>query len=244
MLADNGMTLSLIHILIAIKSSMEKEKENINILRLQLYQQLFIYGDVIPLSFVVDLALFEKEIRQFDNNWVIYNKHKGFNGRHGLSITSLDGGMSGEPDLQSLYEYAQNTGNNVSENQFCEPTEAFRKISSLHPLLTYFTGGLGRCRVIRFKNGGYFPPHRDQSIQFQVPDYFRILVPLNNSGRNSFYFIYDDKKIVYEPGRAYLFNALKEHSVFSFQDDVYTFAMSLQLNQKNIEQVIRHFWVK
>ena len=238
------MTLLTNSIVISKKHIMEQEKENINIQRLQLYQQLFIYGDVIPLSFQVDLVAFEKEVKNFDSHWVIYNKHKGFNGRYGLSITSLDGGMSGEPDLQSLYEFSQKTGQKLSENQFCEPTEAFRKITTLHPLLHHFIGGLGRCRVVKFQNGGYFPPHRDQSVQFQVPDYFRILVPLTNTGRNSFYFIYDDKKIQYEPGRAYLFNALKEHSVFSFQDDVYTFAMSLQLNQENIRQAIQAFAVK
>lgn len=223
---------------------MENVIENININRLQLYQQLFLYGDIIPLQFQIDLDLFEKEVLPFEDSWVIYNKHKGYNGRHGLSITSLDGGMSGEPDLQSLYEYSKITGVKVSENQFCVPTEAYKKMTSLHTLLNHFQGGLGRCRIVRFKAGGHFPPHRDQSIQYQVPDYFRILVPLNNTGRNSFYFMYDGYKYEYEPGRAYLFNALKEHSVFSFQDDVYTFAMSLQLNQENIKNAVHSFLVK
>lgn len=96
-----------------------------------LYQQLFIYGDFIPLKFKIDLDLYNKEVGFFDNFWVDYNKHKGSTGRKGLSITSLDGGMSGDPDLQSLYEYSKKTGKNYSENQFNKPTEAYNKISSL-----------------------------------------------------------------------------------------------------------------
>lgn len=211
---------------------------NINSQRNSLYQQLFIYGDFIPLKFKINLEQYSNEIGQFDKNWVVYNKQRGDTGRLGLSITSLDGGMSGDPDLQSLYQYSKETGKNISENQFCNPTEAFKKLSSLHELLNFFNGGLGRCRLVKFSPGGHFPPHRDQSIKYNVPDYFRIFIPLINTGQNSLYFIYDDKKISYEPGRAYLFNALKTHSVFSFANDVHTFAMSLQLNENNIESAL------
>lgn len=221
-----------------------EQSQEINEKRLLLYQQLFLYGDFMPLDFKIDLELFDSEIKDFDSNWVIYNKHKGDTGRLGLSITSLDGGMSGEPDLQSLYEYSKITGKTYSENDFNQPTSAYKKISSLHGILNTFEGGLGRCRLVKFKAGGFFPPHRDQSIKFQVPDYFRIFVPLSLCEENSLYFIYDGKKINYEPGRAYLFNALKLHSVFSFQNNTMTFAMSLQLNQTNIRLAIQNLLVK
>lgn len=223
---------------------MFEEIELINQKRLLLYQQLFLYGDFVPLDFKIDLDLFQNEIQQFESNWVVYNKNKGPTGRLGLSVTSLDGGMSGEPDLQSLYEHSKLTGQSYSENDFNKPTEAYRKLTSLHPLLNRFDAGLGRCRIVKFDAGGFFPPHRDQSIRFQVPDYFRIFVPLINCDENSLFFIYEDKKIRFEIGRAYLFNALKTHSVFSFKKDTYTFAMSLQLNQQNIKQAIHSLWVK
>ncbi|OFZ29183.1 MAG: hypothetical protein A2622_14165 [Bdellovibrionales bacterium RIFCSPHIGHO2_01_FULL_40_29] len=218
--------------------------EKVNTSRLSLYQQLFIYGDFIPLNFKIDTDLFLNEIKQFDNDWVVYNKHKGDTGRMGLSVTSLDGGLSGEPDLQSLYEFSQRTGKVYSENDFCRPTEVFKKVTAIQNILTTFEDGLGRCRIVKFSAGGFFPPHRDQSIKYQVPDYFRIFIALNNCGENDLYFIYDDKKIKYEVGRAYLFNALKPHSVFSFTKDAYTFAISLQLNQKNIQKAIQSFLVK
>jgi hypothetical protein len=223
---------------------MNDSLQQINQQRLLLYQQLFLYGDFIPLNIKIELSLFQQEIESFQDQWVVYNKHKGSTGRWGLSITSLDGGMSGEPDLQSLYEYAQVSGQNISENQFNKPTEAYHRLTSLHPLLRSFSGGLGRCRIVRFDRGGFFPPHRDQSVSYQVPDYFRIFVPLISTGENLLYFIYDDKKIFYEPGRAYLFNALKTHSVFSFINGAHTFAMSLSLNQQNIKDVISRLEVR
>lgn len=223
---------------------MNENFEAINSERALLYQQIFFYGDFIPLKFKIDLELFAREIIEFKDQWVTYNKHKGDTGRKGLSITSLDGGMSGEPDLQSLYEYAKISGKQYSENEFNKPTKAYHHLTSLHPILRHFEGGLGRCRIIKFSAGGFFPPHRDQSIRYTVPDYFRIFVPLMNTGMNDFHFIYENQKMIFEPGRAYLFNALKTHSVFSFKDEAHTFAMSLLLNPQNIKSSIEAFEIK
>lgn len=223
---------------------MDQNIQTVNEKRLLLYQQLFLYGDFVPLSFKVDIELFTKEIVAFDQNWVLYNKQKGDTGRYGLSLTSLDGEMSGNPDLQSLYEYSKTTGKNISDNEFNKPTDAYKKLTSLSSILSHFEGGLGRCRVVKFRAGGFFPPHRDQPVSFQVPDHFRIFIPLQNTGDTDMFFIYEDRKISYEPGRAYLFNALKIHSVFSFRNDAHTVALSLQLNQLNIKNAIQALMVK
>ena len=45
-----------------------------------------------------------KEMEPFKDEWKPYNVRKP-NNRWGLSITSLDGGLSGIPDLDSVYEY-------------------------------------------------------------------------------------------------------------------------------------------
>ena len=217
---------------------MDNQTDEINTRRLSLYQQLFLYGDFQPLKFKIDVEQLQTELSQFDSNWVVYNKHKGSTGRLALSVTSLDGGLSGEPDLQSLKEFSERTGKIYSENDFNKPTQVYQSCKSLHEVLNYFEGGLGRCRIVKFDKGGFFPPHRDLSLKHQVPDYFRIFVPLQNTGENSLYFIYDDKKIKYEVGRAYLFNALKTHSVFSFAENTVTLAISLQLNQTNIRSAI------
>lgn len=216
------------------KNDSKTQIEEINVRRLQLYSQLFLYGDIVPLKFKINSEVLDKELLSFKDQWVPYNVQKGERGRMGLSVTSLDGKMSGYPDLQSLYQYGQDTGLKVSENDFTQLTEVYDKVPSVRELLEYFKDHLGRSRFVRFKAGGHFPPHRDHSLHFQMPDYFRLFVPLSNTGEDRLFFIYDNKIIPYEPGRVYLFNALKTHTVFSVIDDTLTLALSLRLSQSAI----------
>ena len=53
-----------------------------------------------------------KEIKQFKDDWKPYNPKKP-NNRFGLSVTSIDGGLSGIPDLTSLRDYKLQTGKEV-----------------------------------------------------------------------------------------------------------------------------------
>ena len=66
-----------------------------------LYDTLARYGDVYALSLHTDRDIL-KELKKY--NWVQYNPRKNIP-RRGLSITSLDGGLSGIPDLDSVKEY-------------------------------------------------------------------------------------------------------------------------------------------
>lgn len=217
--------------------------EATNAARLSLFQQLHSYGDIIPLRMKIDSASVERELSPFANSWVPYNPKKPENPRMGLSLTSLDGGMSGYPDLHSIYEWSKETGRKVSEKDFNKPTDALKQCRSIHALTDTFQPHLGRCRFVRFKTGGHFPPHRDGSVSFQVPDYFRILVPLSNTGANSFHFVYDGQLFPYEIGRPYLFNALKTHSVMSFTDDTLTLAISVALTQEMVAKAIELFQI-
>ena len=51
-----------------------------------------------------------QEIEKFKDDWKPYNLRNS-NNRWGLSVTSLDGGLSGIPDLDSLLQY--NKINNI-----------------------------------------------------------------------------------------------------------------------------------
>lgn len=75
--------------------------QRVNTERMLLFQQLHLYGDVIPLDQVIDLDQLDNELKAFEKAWVPYNAvgAKKSNPREGLSVTSLDGGMSGVPDL-------------------------------------------------------------------------------------------------------------------------------------------------
>ncbi len=215
----------------------------INTERLGLFQQLHAYGDIIPLAFKLDPAQIDLELETFRECWVQYNPSKSSNPRVGLSLTSLDGGMSGIPDLDSIYEWSRETGRKVSEKDFNQTTEAYRGCKTIHPLVECFKPQLGRCRFVKFKAGGHFPPHRDGSVSFQIPDYFRILVFLARTGTDDFHFVHDGKLISYEVGRPYLFNALKTHSVVSFADDAVTLAVSVALNQEMVAKAMSLFKV-
>ena len=78
-----------------------------------LYQTITQYGDFIRLGFNFDSKTYIKWTEEnFD--YVKYNPRKPI-ARYGLSLTSLDGGLSGIPDLDSLHEYNQENKTN-SEN--------------------------------------------------------------------------------------------------------------------------------
>ncbi len=216
----------------------------INTARLNLYSQLFLYGDFIPLDFKIDQNACENQLSVFASDWKKYQPQKGDTGREGLSLTSLDGSLSGYPELQSLYEYSKENGVKLSENDFKKLTPLYDKITAIRELIDYFKPFLGRSRFVKFKAGGFFPPHRDQSVNYHVPDYFRLFVPRSNTGKNSLFFIYDGKVMDYEPGRVYLFNALKVHTVFSTQNDATTLALSLKLDQKAIDLAIKKLEVR
>ena len=66
-----------------------------------LLTRIALYGDVLPLKFKLDMKKFKEGLKLFDDKWVQYNPRKNIP-RYGLSITSLDGGFSGVPDLDSL----------------------------------------------------------------------------------------------------------------------------------------------
>ena len=77
-----------------------------------LYQTITQYGDFIRLAFDFNSTAYIKWTEEnFD--YVKYNPRKPI-ARYGLSLTSLDGGLSGIPDLDSLHEYNQE--NNKKEN--------------------------------------------------------------------------------------------------------------------------------
>lgn len=78
-------------------------------------------------------------------------------------------------------------------------------------------------------------------MSYQIPDYFRILVPLSRTGDDRFHFVLDGRLVSYEPGRPYLFNALKTHSVVSFEEGAVTLALSVALTQENVAKAISLF---
>lgn len=176
------------------------------------------YGDVVELDFPNWDVKRTMDVLNKHPGWKTYQPHKPGYNRFGLSVTSLDGGFSGEPDLSSLREYQQLTGKSYWEADFKKRTNVVEFIPEINPLLDYFEPCLGRTHFLKLDKGGFFPPHRDNGAIVAVPT-FRILVPINNFGINDMKWIQDEKILNLRLGTTYFINTTKIHSIFSFVDN-------------------------
>lgn len=176
---------------------------------IHLLTQLALYGDVIPLRLKLDYKKFEEGLKKYNNKWVQYNPRKNIP-RYGLSITSLDGGFSGIPDLDSLKEYNEKHNLNLDEPDIKTLTPFWPYVESV---LSKFKNHLGRTHLIKKSAGGQFPSHRD-GYEREVNS-FRLFLPIYNCNPPFNYFILDDKILRFEHGRLYFINTLKEHIVIT-----------------------------
>lgn len=192
-------------------------------------------GNVFELDFSLDAVTIEREIEPFADNWQQYNPYKPKNPRTGLSITSLDGGLSGKPDLYSLREYYQREGKLYRERDFSTPTPVYEACKSIQPLLNHFRPYLGRTHFLRFEAGGYFPPHRDGAGADET-DTFRIFVPLHGVSRSNFAFLYNEERLVLEIGCTYFINTLVNHSLFAFAP-VTVMVCNVVLNHETVKRL-------
>ena len=202
-----------------------------------LFDNLIRYGDFYELKYKVNLEKI-KQLELYKDDWVKYNPRKNIE-RYGLSITSLDGGLSGIPDLDSIREY-----NNTHKLQLDEPD--FNVKTELWPLvsdcLQPFEKHLGRTHIIRMKPGGHFPPHRDQySRNFST---FRLFIPLMYCNPPQTYFILEDKILNFNHGHAYFINTCKEHSLFTMSHESMFVVANIVINEESIDQVLQHFSVR
>ena len=76
-----------------------------------MYNNLLTFGDIIELDLSCDTSQLINNISKYE--WLKYNPRKDIN-RYGLSVTSLDGKLTGI-DLDSISEY--NKENNTSYNE-------------------------------------------------------------------------------------------------------------------------------
>ena len=196
------------------------------------------FGDVIELDFAVwDLAQ-TQQILDKHPGWRQYNPRKNID-RQGLSVTSLDGGYSGVPDLDSLSEYNRENNTQLTERDFTRRTSVVNHLPELTPLLDSYEPDLGRCHFLRLNAGGFFPPHRDNGLI--VPSgSFRIIVPLTNTDKHHWKWIQEDRILSLTPGKTYCINTTKEHSVFSFVNNCCMLVMNVMATESSIRNVTRH----
>lgn len=196
--------------------------------------QLLALGDVIPLSIKIDTNHFDNEIKQFDNDWVPYlPRTDRVNNRLGLSVVTYPGWKHNE--APSMPEIFQKLGRQATEMDCTEKTLAYTNMPCLSPILDLFPQ-LGRTFMVKCNMGGYFVPHRDHpQLNRSV---FRIIVFLKNCKRNEYDFLFDDKSLEIEEGRAYVVNTRRTHRAFSFVDNSIQMVMNVPLNMQNVLTVV------
>lgn len=195
------------------------------------------FGQVIEFDFPHWNTLRAQSILDKHPGWVRYQPHKP-NNRWGLSVTSLDGAFSGEPDLYSLREWNQMHGTNYWEADFKVRTNVVDFIPELNPFLDFFGNSLGRVHFLKLNAGGFFPPHRDNGAVIDSPT-FRILVPINNFGKNQMKWIQEEEVLPLETGRTYFINTTRAHSLFSFTDDCTMLVLNVIASKDILDRLIR-----
>lgn len=196
------------------------------------------YGDVVRLNFPIWNTQPIMKILDKHPGWKVYQPHKlGYN-RFGLSVTSLDGNFSGEPDLYSLRDYRDLTGKNYDEIEFKRRTNIVDFIPELNEFLDFFEPCLGRTHFLKLDRGGFFPPHRDNGAVLAA-ETFRILVPINNFYVNDMKWIQEEKVLNLTVGQVYFINTSKLHSLFSFVDNCVMLVLNIVWTPEIIAKMAR-----
>ena len=113
------------------------------------------WGEVIELDFPKwDLSKMMNVLNKH-SGWKEYQPHKPGYNRYGLSVTSLDGGFSGKPDLCSLREYQTMYGESYNEMSFTKRTNIVQFLPELNEFLDFWEPNLGRTHFLRLDRGGF-----------------------------------------------------------------------------------------
>ena len=194
------------------------------------YTSLLSFGDFIPLKLKCDVKKLFDEIKQF--SFSQYNPRKDIK-RYGLSITSLDGSINGI-DLDSIKDYNAENKTEYDELSFNKLTDVYYSSNEIQKVVKPFIKHLGRSHILYLPEGGYFPPHRDLPVYYEGQNSLRILIPLKECNPPELYFMYEDKPLYFEHGRAYFLNTNKSHNLFSFNN-----SYMIVLNIKTSEEVYK-----
>lgn len=198
-----------------------------------LYHSLVVYGDQLQLK---QSMSGNRYISWTEDNfeYVRYNPRTSID-RDGLSLTSLDGGMTGIPDLDSLHQYNAENGTSYEEKDFNVFTEAYNN-DDIQGMLKPYEEFLFRTHVIKLNPGGYFPPHRD--YRRNNFDSVRLISPL----RNICPFLLEEKLLNWEQGKLYFLNTAKEHTLFNNQlEPSYWLVANVLLNENSYNTITDNF---
>lgn len=179
----------------------------------KLFTLLNSYGDIIKLNW------------NFDSDAIINNLKKedwseAPNNKLGLNLTgdnSKDLGLDSKNKHDVDQSYTQALLNNPELKDFFDKWEK-----------------LARCRAAWLNEGSFFRLHRDA---WRMNPQMRIFIPLNKTDIHEWTFIYNEERVPFEAGKAYILNTRKQHGSFTMVNGVFHILMSVYLTENNLKAV-------
>ena len=196
-----------------------------------LYNSLITYGQKFPTNLYMNPQEVMKDLEDFSEEWKPYNPRKKI-AREGLSVTSLDGGLSGIPDLDSIREYCIKNQVILGEHSFNQETPVANIVRTY---LDPFKGHVGRSHFIRMGKGGHFPPHRDD--RRASVNNMRLFVPIKDCNPPKTFFMLDREPLYFDHGRAYFINTSMEHTLFSCYPSLFL-VMNVAVNEQTVQTLL------
>ena len=202
--------------------------------------RLMTMGDWLQTKTRINTHKLLEEIKPFENDWKPYNLRNP-NNRFGLSITSLDGGLSGIPDLDSLLQWNDIHETNITNHDIKTFTPVYENSPEVQRIIEPWKPWLGRCHFLKMNKGGYFPEHYDINKTEYGYDEIRFAGFVSKCDKQNFKFIYEDTVQNVRDGELWYFNANKRHTVFSTTDDVIMIVFCLKFDEHLFEKLIEEY---
>ena len=210
-----------------------------NVERALLWNSLCNLGDMTKMKFNFDRFKLLEQLEPFKDNWCPYNVKKDkVNNRWGLPITSHSGDVMDNYHLNSFGYMQRYHDIEMKEENFTTPTTVLDNVPDVKNIVDVFSPDIGRVHFLRVDQGGYFPPHRD--FPGPDPEYVRLLAVFGKCKPENFGHILDGNLIYPDPGYLYFINFQLDHSVFSFSDGLHALILTIKLNQRTHDLIMKH----
>jgi hypothetical protein len=205
---------------------------------IELYNYLTMYGSVSQTKHRMENPKEFVDWTEKNFTYVQYNPRKNIK-RFGLSITSLDGNLTGKPDLDSLLEYNRENSTTYSEKDFRKKTPVYY-YQQFEKIIEPISDNIFRTHVIKLDPSGYFPPHRD--FYGTRIDSFRLIMPLLNCNPPELNFVFEDRILKWDHGSIYFVDTAKVHWLFNIGPfPAYMIVFNVDLNEHTIKYVTENF---
>jgi hypothetical protein len=207
--------------------------------RAMLWNSLTNLGSYAKLDLRITETVVTKDLLKFSENWCPYNEKKDVhNNRWGLPVTSHTGDVMDNYHLNSFGYMQKYHDVEMKEENFTTPTDVYHAIPEIKKLVDVFAPDIGRVHILKVNQGGYFPPHRD--FAGVAPEYFRLSCVFGSC--SDFNYVQTLHDQIFRPERSHLYfvNFQLNHSVFSFSDNLYNLILTVKLNRRTHDLVIKH----